>query len=87
MTQENSSWKCYLSHHCESFAKGKLRYVFLKRDEKKTESERSHIASVIKDNEAFTRLEIIKERMITFFDVDTETEAVQILSEIEAWVK
>lgn len=41
----------------------------------------------MKDNEAFTRLEIIKERIITFFDVDTVTEAVQILSEIVAWAK
>lgn len=68
-------------------AKGKFRYVFLKRDEKRTESERSHMAQVMKDNEAFTRLELIKERMITFFDASTETEAVEILNEIDLWAK
>ena len=68
-------------------ATGKFRYVFLKRDEKRTETERSHMARVMKDNEAFTRLELIKERMITFFDASTETEAVEILSEIDLWAK
>ena len=49
-------------------AKGTYRYIFLKRDEKRTDEEKTHMQQVMKDNEAFTRLELIKERMITFFD-------------------
>ena len=41
----------------------------------------------MKDNEAFTRLELIKEIMITFFDASTETEAIENLSEIDLWAK
>lgn len=68
-------------------AKGKFRYIFLKRDEKRTAEEKSHMEQVMKDNEAFTKLELIKERMITFFDAHDENEAIEIFNEIEAWAK
>ena len=68
-------------------AKGKFRYIFLKRDEKRTSEEKSHMEKVMKDNEAFTKLELIKERMITFFDAHDENEAIEIFNEIEAWAK
>ena len=61
--------------------------MFLKRYEKRTETERGHMARVMKDNEAFTRLELSKERMITFFDASSETDAVEILNEIDLCAK
>jgi len=66
-------------------AKGSFRYIFLKRDENRTDDEKTHMKKVMKDNEAFTSLEIIKERMITFFDADDLDEATKIFLEIENW--
>jgi len=47
----------------------------------------SQKAKIMKNNEAFKRLELIKERMITFFDAETESEALMILGEIDSWAK
>jgi transposase len=71
----------------KKLAHGKFRYIFLKRNEKRSVLEKSHMDKVMKDNEAFTRLELIKERMITFFDADDESAALDIFNEIETWAK
>ena len=68
-------------------ANGKFRNIFLKRHEKRTAEEKGHTEQVKKDNEAFTKLERIKERMITFFDAPDKSETVEIFDEIEARAK
>ena len=45
------------------------------------------MARVMKDNEAFTRHKLIKERMMSFFDASTGPEALGILNEIDLWAK
>lgn len=37
-------------------------------------------------NQAFLRLEVIKERMVTFFDQPTEAEAKEVFEELGAWI-
>ena len=49
-------------------AKSKYKYVFLKADSRRTPEEKSHMQQVMKDNESFYRLDLIKERMLSFFD-------------------
>ena len=41
----------------------------------------------MKDNEAFTRLELIKERMINFVDASSESEDLEIFNQIESWAR
>ncbi len=67
-------------------SRGRNRYVFLKRASRRTAQEARLIEQVIKDNEGFLRLEIIKERMLSLFDEPTETAARFIWEEIRTWV-
>lgn len=64
---------------------GKYRYLFLKRDSRRTESESEHIIRVLDSNQDFVHMEIIKEKMKVFFDCDNEDEAFLELSEIRKW--
>ena len=42
-------------------------FSFLKRASQRTAKEKIHIDSVLENNDRFAKLEIIKERMLTFF--------------------
>jgi transposase len=66
--------------------RGKYRYLFLKKDSRRTEEERQHIDDVLKDNDRFAKLEIIKERMLSFFDQPSESSAKQVFEEIGEWI-
>lgn len=66
----------------KELAKGKFRFIFLKAADKRTEEEQSHMAKLLKDNEAFINLELIKERWLTFFWANDPTEALAIFNEI-----
>jgi len=68
-------------------AAGKHRYIFLKRDSSRTSEEKNHMAQVMKDNEAFTKLELIKERLLSIYDAADEEEGAQIFLEVEKWAK
>lgn len=65
---------------------GRYRFIFMKKDSRRTERERRHIEEVSRDNELFSRLEIIKERMLTFFGADSVDEAKEIFHEIGRWI-
>jgi transposase len=65
---------------------GKYRFIFLKRAERRSESERQHMDDVWADNKIFAQIEIIKERMLTFFDAENVKEAQEIFTEIGRWI-
>ena len=65
---------------------GKYRFNFLKRASKRTAEEQKHIEKVCEENKMFLELEIIKERMITFFDAKDAKEAELIFLEVRKWI-
>lgn len=65
---------------------GKYRFIFLKRASKRTPGEQRHIEKVCKENVMFMHLELIKERMISFFDAITVDEAEKIFDEVGEWI-
>jgi transposase len=45
-----------------------------------------HIESVLRENEQFMKLELIKERMLTFFDQPDEISARHVFDEVGDWI-
>lgn len=70
-----------------SLAATKYRFIFGKRASSRSAIEANHIDKIREDNEAFISLEIAKERLLTFFDTESEEEAVAIFLEAEKWIK
>lgn len=66
--------------------RGKYRFMFVKKASRRTEEERTHIDDVFKANEYFAKLELIKERMLTFFDQPDETAAKKVFEEVGDWI-
>lgn len=71
---------------CKPLTRGKYKYLFLKKASRRTEAEKTHIDDVLRTNEQFSKLEIIKERMLAFFDQITEAEAQHIFAEVGDWI-
>lgn len=67
-------------------SRGQFRFLFLKRASDRTEKERKHIDSVLKENERFARLEIIKERMLTFFQEKDVASAKAVWEQLGDWI-
>jgi transposase len=70
----------------QRLTRGKYKYMFLKRADRRTEEERLHINEVLKYNEPFAKLEIIKERMLTFFDSPSEQQAKEVFEQVGEWI-
>lgn len=66
--------------------RGSFRFLFLKKASRRTEEEKTHIDDVLKDNAAFAKLELIKERMMTFFNSTDEATAKKIFEEVGDWI-
>jgi transposase len=66
--------------------RGKYRFMFVKKAIRRTEEEKSHIDDVLDANEYFAKLELIKERMLSFFDQPTEEEAKKVFEEVGEWI-
>lgn len=66
--------------------RGKFRFLFLKKDRSRTLDEKNHINEVVRENDRFLKLEIIKERMLTFFNELNAVSAKQIFEEIDDWI-
>lgn len=66
-------------------ARPKYRFVFLKAAGKRSPEETSHMEKIMKANEAFYRLELIKERMLTFFNQANEMDARAVFDELRKW--
>lgn len=67
-------------------SQGRYRFSFLKKASKRDAKERRHIEEVVKSNEDFAALEIIKERMLSFFDASTAQDAWEILMQVGKWI-
>jgi transposase len=67
-------------------SRGKYRYMFLKKEKRRTEEERTHINQILALNNRFAKLEIIKERMLSFFDQPDEAAAKVVFEEIGDWI-
>lgn len=70
----------------QRLSRGQFRFLFLKRASDRTEAEKEHIDSVLQNNERFAKLEIIKERMLTFFQEKDEASAKAVWQEIGDWI-
>jgi transposase len=66
--------------------RGKYRFIFLKKADRRTETEQRHIDQVVKDNDAFLKLELIKERMLSFFDQPDEYSGRLAFHDVGAWI-
>lgn len=66
--------------------RGKYRFLFLKKATRRTEQEQKHLDQVVKDNDKFLKLELIKERMITFFDQPDILQARLAFHEVGGWI-
>ncbi|MCM0604740.1 MAG: transposase [Xanthomonadaceae bacterium] len=62
------------------------KYIYLKKDSRRTQHEKRLIEDVTAENEYFLRLELIKERMFHFFNAATEEEAKHIFDEVGEWI-
>ena len=66
-------------------SRGKYRYLFLKKEVRRTEEERAHINEILALNNSFAKLEIIKERMLSFFDAPDEAAAKAVFEDVALW--
>ncbi len=67
--------------------KGKYRFLFLKKASRRTPEEAQHLKDVQRDNKLFCDLEIIKERMLTFFEQKNADDALIVFKEIGQWIR
>lgn len=67
-------------------ARGKNRFIFLEKDSRRTEQEKSLIKEVASRNKKFLYLELIKERFLGFFNEHSFSEALKIFHEIGEWI-
>lgn len=66
--------------------RGKYRYMFLKRAERRTKQEKEHIDDILLENVDFSQLELIKEKMLSFFDQRCEADAKQVFKQVGDWI-
>jgi transposase len=65
---------------------GRYRFLFLKKAHRRTEAEKAHFDEVCKHNQEFLKLELIKERMMSFFEAQDPVEAKNIFKELGDWI-
>ncbi len=70
----------------QKLTRGKYRFTFLKRASARDTEEKAHIDEVVKQNDDFSALELIKEKMLCFFDAMDETSAKEVLIQIGKWI-
>lgn len=66
--------------------RGRWKYVFLQKASRRTKEDQQHIEQVFKNNEKFLKLELIKEKFLTFFDSKDVLEAEITLGDIGMWI-
>jgi transposase len=66
--------------------RGKHRFIFLKKASRRTVEEVKHIDLVMKDNASLLKLELIKERMMTFFDQADEYQGRTVFHDVGGWI-
>jgi transposase len=67
-------------------AAGRNRFIFLEKDSRRTDHEKSLIKEVANKNKKFLYLELIKERFLEFFNHNSFEGALRVLREIGDWI-
>lgn len=70
----------------QRLARGSFKWIFLSKESRRSEEEKKHLHEVMKLNKDFYKLELIKERMFTFFDQPSEEEAKKVFTEVGDWI-
>lgn len=77
-------------HMCKGelkrLTRGKFKQLFTKKSDRRTKVENRHINQVMKDNQYFIYLELIKEGMHQIFNSSTATEARAKFDEMGEWI-
>lgn len=66
--------------------RGQYRFSFVKKANRRTEEEKRHLDEVMKQNHEFLKLELIKERMLSFFNEPSVDSAREVFNEIGDWI-
>lgn len=66
--------------------RGKWKYVFLQKASRRSKQDQEHLDEVFRRNEKFAKLDMIKEKFLTFFEAKDELEGDCILAEIGIWL-
>lgn len=79
---------CAESNHedIKQKARGKYKYLFLKKASRRTADEKTHLEEVMRLNQGFYKLELIKEKMMSFFDQPDLTSAKLVFEEVGDWI-
>ena len=67
-------------------SRGKFRFMFLKKASKRSVEEKEHLQMIVRENESFLKLELIKEAMHEFFNARSEADAKTIFDNIGDWI-
>lgn len=70
----------------QRLTRGGFRFLFLKKATRRTAEEKTHLDDVCSANQIFLKLELIKERMLSFFDAPDEATAKTIFEEVGDWI-
>ena len=84
--------RAWLSRHlCQGemkrLTRGKFKQLFLKKSDRRTKIETRHINDVLKDNEHFAYLELIKEAMFEIYASENEWEAREKFVQMGEWIR
>lgn len=71
----------------KKLTRSKNKFVFMKKSSTRTTNEQKLIEEVMRENEEFYKLELIKERFISMFDEPDELRALFVWTEIGDWIK
>jgi len=69
----------------QRLSRGKFRFTFIKKKSKRSYEEALHIDALVRENEYFLKLELIKESMHEFFNCRSAEAAKKILDNIGLW--
>lgn len=67
--------------------RGKFKRLFVKKAAKRSQAEGRHISDVLKDNEEFAYLELIKEGMHQLYESENEWQAREKFVQIGEWIR
>ena len=66
--------------------RGKWKYIFLQKAERRSPQDREHLEEVFRRNEKFAKLDMIKEKFMTFFDEANAMDGECVLADIGIWL-
>jgi transposase len=63
------------------------KFLFLTKGVRRKPEDQATLEEALKDNEELAKLELIKERMISFFDAENETEGRKVFAQVGRWIR